>query len=232
MILNPKTTGNRQFLLFCQIYDISSDLTNFFLFILAICAILKHIIIHRNLNTLGEIILWKRRSLEKYEGALLCQEGLLEVFRYLQANRAVCLCALHSVGRENMKRLFQEKIYAVIHRTVEQLAKESGCTAPGITGDDIDLMTTVYILTLTGIAESWLLREIRETPEELVTFINQMLQDHVRGARMRESEDSHFPESKDTLPESCATSCSGFLHSSQTLQHGFIAPDGCARHCR
>lgn len=139
--------------------------------------------------------------LEKYEGALLCQEGLLEVFRYLQANRAVCLCALHSVGHENMKRLFQEKIYAVIHRTVEQIAKESGCTTPGITGDDTDLMTTVYSLTLTGVAESWLLGEIRETPEELVAFINQMLQDHVRGARMRESEDSHFPESKDTLPE-------------------------------
>ena len=43
----------------------------------------------------------------------------------------------------------------------------------------------VYSLTLTGVAESWLLGEIRETPEELVAFINQMLQDHVRGARMR-----------------------------------------------
>ena len=65
-----------------------------------------------------------------------------------------------------MKRLFQEKIYAVIHRTVEQIAKENGGTAPGITGDDTDLMTTVYILTLTGVAESWLLGEIDKTPED------------------------------------------------------------------
>ena len=32
--------------------------------------------------------------LQQHEGALLWQEGLLQLFRYIEQNRAVCLCAL------------------------------------------------------------------------------------------------------------------------------------------
>lgn len=38
--------------------------------------------------------------LQQHEGTLLWQEGLLQLFRYIEENRAVCLCALRSVGRD------------------------------------------------------------------------------------------------------------------------------------
>lgn len=44
--------------------------------------------------------------LKRQEGALLWQEGLLQLFQYLQENRAVCLCALNSLSRPHLKRLF------------------------------------------------------------------------------------------------------------------------------
>ena len=59
--------------------------------------------------------------LQKHEGTLLWQEGLLQLFRYIEQNREVCLCALKSVGREHLKRFFEADIHAIIHRAVEQI---------------------------------------------------------------------------------------------------------------
>ena len=58
--------------------------------------------------------------LQQHE-ALLWQEGLLQLFRYIEQNRAVCLCALKSVGREHLKRFFKADIHTIIHRAVEQI---------------------------------------------------------------------------------------------------------------
>ncbi len=129
--------------------------------------------------------------LEKYGGTLQWKEGLLELFHYLQNNRAVCLCTLRSVGRENMKRLFQEDIYAIVRRTVEQISEEFECSIPEITGDDTTLISNIYVIMLTGIAESWLIGDICITPEELVAFMDQMFQDHVQGARLRRESPSN-----------------------------------------
>lgn len=45
--------------------------------------------------------------LQQHEGTLLWQEGLLQMFRYLEENRAVCLCALKSVGTGPYPALFR-----------------------------------------------------------------------------------------------------------------------------
>ena len=46
--------------------------------------------------------------LQQHEGTLLWQEGLLQLFQYIEQNRAVCLCALKSVGREHLKRFLNQ----------------------------------------------------------------------------------------------------------------------------
>ena len=47
--------------------------------------------------------------------------ALLQLFRYIEQNREVCLCALKSVGREHLKRFLQPDIHAIIHRAVEEV---------------------------------------------------------------------------------------------------------------
>ena len=47
--------------------------------------------------------------------------ALLQLFRYIEQNREVCLCALKSVGREHLKRFFEADIHAIIHRAVEEV---------------------------------------------------------------------------------------------------------------
>lgn len=131
--------------------------------------------------------------LKQHEGVLLWQEGLLQLFHYIEDNHAVCLCAIKSVGREPLKRFFQADIYAVIHGAVEQIGMDVGAIHAGVTADDVTLMTHIYVVAVTGVIESWLLGEIDRTPEQMVAFADQMFQDHIRGAHLRWSEQSKKP---------------------------------------
>lgn len=118
--------------------------------------------------------------LRQHEGTLLWQEGLLQLFRYIEENKAVCLCALRSVGWEHLKRFFETDIHAIIHRTVEQFGHEVGAISAGVTESDVELVTHFYVVALTGMLESWLLGEIDRTPEELIRSADCILQDHCR----------------------------------------------------
>ena len=120
--------------------------------------------------------------LRRHEGALLWQDGLLQLFEYLDSNRAVCVCALCSVGRSHIRHFFESDIYAVIHTTVEQFGRQLG--GPEDTGD-YELLTEFYVVALAGIVEVWLLGELDRTPEELIRFADTMLRDHIRGAAVR-----------------------------------------------
>lgn len=79
-------------------------------------------------------------------------------------------------------------IRAIIHRAVEQIGTDVGAVQAGVTPDDIALLTHIYVVASAGVVESWLLGEIDRTPEQLVAFADQMLQDHIRGARLRWSQ--------------------------------------------
>ena len=130
--------------------------------------------------------------LEQREGALLWQEGLLLLFRYLQENRAVCLCALKSLGRSYVKQFFRENIYSIIYRTVARL-EDAISDGDGPT-DDVEMLTKFYVISLAGTVESWLYGEFDQTPEEMVDFCDVMLKDHIRGARLRIQEEKQERE--------------------------------------
>lgn len=127
--------------------------------------------------------------LRQHEGTLLWQEGFLQLFRYLEANRAVCLCAIRSVGRDHLKRFFEADIYAIIHRTIEQIGAQLGEQLGGVSSletiVDAEMLTHFYVVALAGMIESWLLGEIDRTPEELIQFADTILSDQVRGAAAR-----------------------------------------------
>ena len=123
--------------------------------------------------------------LRDHEGVMLWQDGLLQLFQYLQENRAVCLCALHSISREHLKRFFQTDIHSIIQSTIQRIVMELNCQT---SDDEVDLLTKFYIGALTSMIEEWLLGDIKETPEELISFADQLLKDHVRGAALRMAE--------------------------------------------
>ena len=123
--------------------------------------------------------------LKQQEGALLWKEGFLQLFRYLEENRAVCLCALKSVGRDHLRRFFEADIDAIIHRTIEQLSEDIGVRNNLDSFVDVEMLTHFYVMALAGMMESWLLGEIDRTPEQLVQFADVILNDQLNGAAAR-----------------------------------------------
>ena len=123
--------------------------------------------------------------LREHEGVMLWQDGLLQLFQYLQENWSVCLCALHSLSREHLKSFFQTDIHAIIQSTIRRIVMELDCQA---SDHEVELLTRFYVGALVSMIEDWLLGDIRETPEELLQFVDQLLKDHVRGAALRMAE--------------------------------------------
>lgn len=123
--------------------------------------------------------------LREHEGVMLWQDGLLQLFQYLQENRAFCLCALRSMGRDHLKRFFQTDIRTIIQSTIRLIAAELGYEAGE---QELTMLTQFYVGALVSIVEDWLLGEIQGTPEELIRFVDQVLRDHVRGAGLRLSQ--------------------------------------------
>lgn len=123
--------------------------------------------------------------LRQQEGTLLWKEGFLQLFRYLEENRAVCLCALKSLGRDHLRRFFEADIYAIIHRTIEQLGEKIGVRNNLDSFVDVEMLTHFYVVALAGMMESWLLGEIDRTPEQLIQFADVILNDQLNGAAAR-----------------------------------------------
>ena len=120
--------------------------------------------------------------LRRHEGVLFWQDGLLQLFRYLQENKAVCQCALRSLGRPFMKELFMDEVYAMVRHVADQLAEQFDWESKE---SELEMVTQFYVIALAGVIESWVLDELDYTPEELIAFADTLLKDHIRGIVMR-----------------------------------------------
>lgn len=115
-----------------------------------------------------------------HESTQVWQEGLLQLFYYLDKNRDICLCALRSLGRGHMKRFFYSDIHNIFGRVVNEFGEGLNASQ-----DYMSFLTHFYTLSLGSLVESWLLGEMEQTPEEIIEMINQFLQDQLIGAQQR-----------------------------------------------
>lgn len=132
------------------------------------------------------------KLLDQQEGILVWQDGLLQLFRYLEENRDICLCAMHSLSHEHLRRFFQADIYDIIHRVIDQMTEDLHINEEGK-----DILTHFYVSALAGTVESWLLGELPYTPETLVATADRIIQEHITGALMNlRSERTPSPASE------------------------------------
>lgn len=129
--------------------------------------------------------------LNQREGSLLWQEGLLQLFLYLEENRAVCLCALRSPGHDALKRFFGANLEAIFSKGLEETAArlELDLDPEGI---------PLFVSALGGIIESWLLGVFPDSPEKMVQRINGFLESHICGMQVMQNRfhqcDSAVPQ--------------------------------------
>lgn len=115
-----------------------------------------------------------------HHNAKIWQEGLLQLFHYLDDNRTICLNALQSLGRGDLKRFF----YADIHNILERVVKEH-CNNLQASEQYLSFIIHFYTISLGGLVESWLAGEMEQTPEEIIEMIDTFIQDQLRGAQER-----------------------------------------------
>ena len=118
------------------------------------------------------------------EGEEIWQEGLLKLLKYIEQNRIVCKNVIKSLGHESLLKYFYDDIYALIKKTILSFTKSLN-----IKKNDSDLLTHYYILSFGSVIESWTLGRIDQSPEELIEFLDQILQDQMRGTYVRLLED-------------------------------------------
>ena len=102
--------------------------------------------------------------LQQQQGVSPWQDGFLHLFQYINQNRAVCLCALDSLGKESLKRLLEADVSSIVDRAVRQAAVENGLPAHS---PEVEVVICLVTIMMAGAVESWLRGELTQTPEEL-----------------------------------------------------------------
>ena len=120
--------------------------------------------------------------LQQQQGVSPWQNGFLHLFQYINQNRAVCLCALDSLGKESLKRLLEADVSNIVDRAVRQTAEENGLSAHS---PEVEVVICLVTIMMAGAVESWLRGELTQTPEELTRRIDMMFQDYIRGVALR-----------------------------------------------
>ena len=120
--------------------------------------------------------------LQQQQGVSPWQNGFLHLFQYINQNRAVCLCALDSLGKESLKQLLEADVSSIVDRAVRQAAVENGLSAYS---PEVEVVICLVTIMMAGAVESWLRGELTQTPEELTRRIDMMSQDYIRGVALR-----------------------------------------------
>ena len=120
--------------------------------------------------------------LQQQQGVSPWQNGFLHLFQYINQNRAVCLCALDSLGKESLKQLLEADVSSIVDRAVRQKAVENGLPAHS---PEVEVVICLVTIMMAGAVESWLRGELTQTPEELTRRIDMMFQDYIRGVALR-----------------------------------------------
>lgn len=131
------------------------------------------------------------------KNVLLWQDGLLQLLHYLDDNRAVCLCALRSIGREHIHQMLYSDLYDLIHQTIADMGKELNIPAEQ-KDEHIDTLTQFCIASLIGTMECWLDGTIVKTPEELAAFADNMIRNLIAGERLQYGVISESPADRES----------------------------------
>ena len=110
--------------------------------------------------------------LQQQQGVSPWQNGFLHLFQYINQNRAVCLCALDSLGKESLKQMLEADVSSIVDRAVRQTP-------------EVEVVICLVTIMMAGAVESWLRGELTQTPEELTRRIDMMFQDYIRGVALR-----------------------------------------------
>lgn len=115
--------------------------------------------------------------LEKSENCITWDEGILLVLEYVEQNRAVCLCAYNSIGRDAMQRLFMENTKAIMQRFIDNIVADTPAKA-----EDVEFICEFYTIAFVGNLAQWLRFPQGRTPEDMIRLIDIAMNGNIKAA--------------------------------------------------
>ena len=110
----------------------------------------------------------------------LWQEGVLQLFRYVEQNKAFAVNAFQSLGLEFLRRFFYTEVYEIIEKVTLQMSE-----GYSIDAQYIQFLAHHYTLSLSSLIISWMQDDIDATPEQIIEMINITIEDQKNGAQLR-----------------------------------------------
>ena len=106
-------------------------------------------------------------ELQKHANYNTWQEGFLNLFLYIQNNKEICLCAVHSLGRKHLESF----IYSVTYQLIQDVVDTQ-------TGDmQVDegqkkFLANFYTLAFLGLVIQWMQNGMKEQPEKITEALS------------------------------------------------------------
>lgn len=121
--------------------------------------------------------------LKKSESCLTWEDGLLLLMQYINENDKVCLCAYHSIGRDELYRYFTSGVKDALKKFIASIPESTTARQ-----DDIDFITEFYTGAFVSMLVRWLLKPDRGSPEEILKKLDVAVHGSIRAALRRSTE--------------------------------------------
>jgi len=124
------------------------------------------------------------RIIRRHGNMMTWQEAMLDIFDYVQENKAQCLCILNSGNRDYLDRFFYDDLRSIFNKSAFPYMEIIR------TGKDNRELMEFYLhylaISLTALFESWAKGNIKASPEYILKALEILLVDQVNGSMKRD----------------------------------------------
>ena len=120
------------------------------------------------------------KLMKKYNNIEVREQGFMELLCYIKKNKAVCMCTLHSLARDELERF----VYKDVHQLILGIMDEVGGDLT-VQEDGKEFVARFYTLSLCSLVVHWMKNGMKESPEDLIEKLSLTIQGNIRSAMER-----------------------------------------------
>ena len=120
------------------------------------------------------------KLMKKYNNIDVWEQGFMELLCYIKKNKAVCMCTLHSLARDELERF----VYKDVHQLILGIMDEVGGDLT-VQEDGKEFVARFYTLSLCSLVVHWMKNGMKESPEDLIEKLSLTIQGNIRSAMER-----------------------------------------------
>lgn len=103
---------------------------------------------------------------EKCDELYTWDQGATMLMEYVRDNNKMCLCAIHSIGRESLEKMFYKNCYVLMERFVNTRFSNVEVAA-----EDKVFIMDFYVRAYVSALAAWLVGGMKKNPQEMVDMI-------------------------------------------------------------